>query len=65
MASGRTILISVDDSVEAEKALIWTLDNFYKCVFALCSLSIFRSLSLRAGGWVERREEARKAGEES
>jgi len=26
----RTILISVDDSSEAEKALVWALDNFYK-----------------------------------
>lgn len=58
MATSRTILISVDDSVEAEKALIWTLDNFYKCVFAFFSLSSTRSLC--GWGWVERKEEARE-----
>ena len=30
-AMTRTILIAIDDSVEAEKALVWTLENFYKC----------------------------------
>ena len=45
----RTILISVDDSVEAEKALVWTLENFYKCVFCAL-LSLGRSLSPRVAG---------------
>ena len=28
----RSILIAIDDSAEAEKAIAWTLENFYKCV---------------------------------
>ena len=43
----RTILIAIDDSTESEKALVWTLDNFYKCV--TLSLSLARSLARRVG----------------